>query len=82
VDYKTPWIKNVGSGTLPKDDRFKYGSMERKMKEMSPGPTTALPNETILPKISTSISKFYFILKRYSRINVACGCLRLAKEPF
>jgi len=58
VDYKTPWIHKIGSGTLPKDDRFKYGTVERRLQEMSPGPTTAVGSDTVLPKISSSISNF------------------------
>jgi hypothetical protein len=57
VTYKTPWIKQVGG--IPRDDRFKYHRREKMLQELSPGPTTATPADSIiLPRI-TSIGKYY-----------------------
>ena len=40
-------------GGFPKDDRFKYDSVDMKLREISPGPTTSKINETFLPNIGS-----------------------------
>ena len=50
VDYKTKWVKPYGG--IGKDDRFKFMSVTRRLRDKSPGPTTAVQNENFsLPSI-------------------------------
>jgi hypothetical protein len=46
-------VHGGGVGEFPKDERFKYGSVERKLNDISPGPTTAAI-DLALPRIGAS----------------------------
>jgi hypothetical protein len=68
-------------GGIPKDDRFKYQRREQILQELSPGPTTATPADSIiLPRI-TSIGKLYFLIKFQLKLMDRCGKMGPKEDP-